>query len=85
LIGHKGVTEWPPLHVVSFLGRAKEEVTDQNQELLMKWNNKFEIVWLLFLLISEEKGLSLCLPGCRSGAKFWGMLKSDTKLVLYEF
>jgi hypothetical protein len=62
-----------------FSGLSQEEVTDQNQVLLMKWNNKFEIVWLLFLLISEGKGLSLCLPGCRSGAKFWGMLKSDTK------
>jgi hypothetical protein len=41
--------------------------TDQNQEHLMNWNNKFEILSLLFLLILEERCCSsLCLPVYRS-------------------
>jgi hypothetical protein len=38
----------------------------QKQEHLMNWNNRFEMLLLLFFLTSSGKVLSLLYKGCRS-------------------
>jgi len=39
------------------------DVYEQKQEYLMNWKHKFEMPFPLFVLTSEGKVLSQCLPG----------------------
>jgi hypothetical protein len=67
--------------VLNFGGSGpKRDSTDQNQEYLMNWNNKFEIHLPQFSMPSEEKALSLCRAVCKNVCTLLGsMLKSDTR------
>jgi hypothetical protein len=69
------------LSVTYFCGREpKAKFTDQNEEHLIKWNNKFGMLVPLLVMMSQGKVLSLCFPCYRSMCKKLGpIFQSGTK------
>jgi hypothetical protein len=56
--------------VISFCGVGPyRKSTNQNHKHRTNWYNRLEIIFLVFLLNSEGKMVSLGLPGCRGARK----------------
>ena len=79
------------LSVISSCGVVpKREYIHQSQELLMKWNIKFEILLVPALLTSYSKVSRLCLPCCKIPGKAvplqaWSDPEASRKLRFPDF